>query len=120
MLRALADIERRLRNAPVPQKKAQKDGPARTMGSGKPSTEHWTVPRQIEVSVERCDSPLDTETAQGTQLPAVLDVGVHAELVRMGTQTKRVDLILRLVPDPSVDHVGREDVTPEQEVVVVP
>ena len=48
----------------------------------------------------------------------LLDVEVQAELVGVRTQLQRLHLVDRLVPDPGVDHVGREDVAAEQELVV--
>ena len=43
-------------------------------------------------------------------------VEVQAELVGVRTQTHGVHLVLRLVPDPGVDHVRREHVAAEQEL----
>jgi len=37
----------------------------------------------------------------------------------MRAEPQGVDFVLGLVPDPSVDHVGREDVAAEQVVVVL-
>ncbi len=49
-----------------------------------------------------------------------LDIVVQAELVGVRAQPHGVHLVLRLVPDPGVDHVGREHVAAEQELVVAP
>ena len=46
-------------------------------------------------------------------------VEVQAELVRVRPQPHGVDFLLRLVPDPGVDHVGGEHVAAEQELVIL-
>ena len=46
------------------------------------------------------------------------DVEVHLELVGVGAEADRVDLVLALVLDPRVDDVLGEDITFEQEVHV--
>ena len=50
----------------------------------------------------------------------LLHVVVEAELVRVRSETHGVDFALALVPDPRVDHVRREHVAAEQELVVGP
>src|SRR5262247_3302031 len=51
--------------------------------------------------------------------PAVLDVEVESELVRMWPQPHRVHLVLALVVDPGLDQIRGEHLAPEQELVVL-
>ena len=50
--------------------------------------------------------------------PSPLDVVVEVELPRVRAEAHGVDLVLALVGDPRLDHVGREHATREQVLVV--
>src|SRR3990172_2377537 len=58
-------------------------------------------------------------TPRGRGLAPSLAVVVKGELLRMGAQAHGIELGGGLVLDPGVDHVGREDVAAEQELVVL-
>ena len=51
------------------------------------------------------------------RMPA-LNIVVQAELVRVRTETERVDFALPFVVDPRADHVLREDVAAEEKLVI--
>src|SRR5262245_513742 len=51
--------------------------------------------------------------------PRLSNIEVEREFPRVRTQPHRVDLVLALVVDPRLDHVGREDVALEQPVVAL-
>jgi len=88
-----------------------------------------TVPRSIDIGGRGVVKPAPRDGARGLAgriypnpsppIPNPLNIRVHAELVRMRTQLELVALVLGLVPDPGVDHVGREDVATQQELVVL-
>lgn len=49
----------------------------------------------------------------------VLSVVIQRKLIRMGTQTQGVHLIIQLVLDPSIDEIFREHAASSQELVVL-